>query len=226
MFHILTFIKEKNNKYSTFALKTLKLDSLITDTGNVDDLGTSGIYMYFLPYRIEIAKLINLVMLSTCVCHSVHGESQRGSASRGGSQDFCRRAVSNAWIRSIRDRLRNPAGMHSCSNMSLNITYQSVWSIRTFWIRRKHLESANVCIRIIFWTPFKPDSMPIGGFGGPKFFRFHAVFGKILQNLMLAPPPPGELAPPTRGNPGSATDAGLDGVGRTPTTGYVGLPRP
>ena len=32
---------------------------------------------------------------------------------------------------------------------------------------------------------------------GSKFFQFHAVFGKILQNRMLAPPP--------RGNPGSAT---------------------
>ena len=30
-----------------------------------------------------------------------------------------------------------------------------------------------------------------------KFFQFHAVFGKIWQNRMLAPPP--------RGNPGSAT---------------------
>ena len=37
----------------------------------------------------------------------------------------------------------------------------------------------------------------------PKFFRFHAVFRKIWQYRMLAPPPPGELAPP-RGNPGSA----------------------
>ena len=25
---------------------------------------------------------------------------------------------------------------------------------------------------------------------GPKFFQFHAVFGKIWQNRMLAPPPP------------------------------------
>ena len=39
---------------------------------------------------------------------------------------------------------------------------------------------------------------------GPKFFQFHAVFGKIGQNRMLAPPPE-ELAPPPRGNPGSAT---------------------
>ena len=39
----------------------------------------------------------------------------------------------------------------------------------------------------------------------PKFFQFHAVFGKIWQNHMLAPPPPlGELASPPRGNPGSA----------------------
>ena len=39
---------------------------------------------------------------------------------------------------------------------------------------------------------------------GSKFFQFHAVFGKFWQNRMLAPP--GELAPPPRGNPGSATD--------------------
>ena len=39
---------------------------------------------------------------------------------------------------------------------------------------------------------------------GSKFFQFHAVFGKIWQNRMLAPPP-GELAPPPRGNPRSAT---------------------
>ena len=38
---------------------------------------------------------------------------------------------------------------------------------------------------------------------GSKFFQFHAVFGKIWQNHMLVPP--GELAPPPRGNPGSAT---------------------
>ena len=34
---------------------------------------------------------------------------------------------------------------------------------------------------------------------GSKFFQFHAVFGKIWQNLMLAPLPP-------RGNPGSGTE--------------------
>ena len=38
---------------------------------------------------------------------------------------------------------------------------------------------------------------------GPKFSQFHAVFGKILQNRMLAPPPGGLASPPTR-NPGSA----------------------
>ena len=40
---------------------------------------------------------------------------------------------------------------------------------------------------------------------GFKFFQFHAVFGKIGQNRMLVPPPPG-LAPSPRGNPRSATD--------------------
>ena len=38
---------------------------------------------------------------------------------------------------------------------------------------------------------------------GPKFSHFHAVFGKIWQNSMLAPPPQ-RLAPPATGNPGSA----------------------
>ena len=36
-----------------------------------------------------------------------------------------------------------------------------------------------------------------------KFFQFHAVFRKIWQNRMLAPP--GELVPPPWGNLGSAT---------------------
>ena len=49
-----------------------------------------------------------------------------------------------------------------------------------------------------FWTRAPPP-------WGSKFFQFHAVFGEIWQNRMLAPPP-GELAPPPRGNPGSATD--------------------
>ena len=41
---------------------------------------------------------------------------------------------------------------------------------------------------------------------GFKFFQFHAVFGEIWQNRKLAQPPsPGGLAPPPRGNPGSAT---------------------
>ena len=43
----------------------------------------------------------------------------------------------------------------------------------------------------------------------PKFFRFHAVFGKIWQNRMLAPP--GELAPPW-GNPGSGSAAARLGI--------------
>ena len=42
---------------------------------------------------------------------------------------------------------------------------------------------------------------------GSKFLQFHAVFGKIWQNRMLAPPPsPTGLALPPRGNPGSATE--------------------
>ena len=37
---------------------------------------------------------------------------------------------------------------------------------------------------------------------GSKFFQFHAVFGKIGQNHMLAPP--GVLEPPPLGNPGKS----------------------
>ena len=40
-------------------------------------------------------------------------------------------------------------------------------------------------------------------FREPKFFQFHAVFGKIWQNGVLLGFP-GGLAPPPRGNPGSA----------------------
>ena len=39
---------------------------------------------------------------------------------------------------------------------------------------------------------------------GPKCSQFHAVFRKMWQNHMLVRPPPGGLAPPPTGNPGSA----------------------
>ena len=39
-----------------------------------------------------------------------------------------------------------------------------------------------------------------------KFCPFHAVFGKIEQIRVLAPPPPGGLEAPPWGNPGSATE--------------------
>ena len=38
-----------------------------------------------------------------------------------------------------------------------------------------------------FWTRAPPP--------GSKFFQFHAVFGKIWQNRMLAPPPPESWRP-------------------------------
>ena len=40
---------------------------------------------------------------------------------------------------------------------------------------------------------------------GPKFSQFHAFFGKFWQYHRLAPPPGGLAHPPT-GNPGSAPD--------------------
>ena len=48
-----------------------------------------------------------------------------------------------------------------------------------------------------FWTLAPP--LP----RGPNSFNFIQFFGKIWQNHVLAPP--GGLAPPPRGNPGSAT---------------------
>ena len=39
---------------------------------------------------------------------------------------------------------------------------------------------------------------------GSKFFQLHTVFGKISLNRVLASPP--GLAPPLRGDPGSATE--------------------
>ena len=59
-----------------------------------------------------------------------------------------------------------------------------------------------VCMRqwriyiVKFWTRSPPR--------GPKFFQFHAVFGKFWQNRMLAPPLE-SWRPPPGGNPGSAT---------------------
>ena len=40
------------------------------------------------------------------------------------------------------------------------------------------------------------------GARGTKFFKFHAIFGKIWQKRMLAPPP--------GGNPGSTTDINIE----------------
>ena len=62
---------------------------------------------------------------------------------------------------------------------------------------------------MIHWTaPYNYRDYPSSGVSrgargtcvprGPKFFQFHAVFGKIWQNCMLAAPP-GELAPHPRG---------------------------
>ena len=47
---------------------------------------------------------------------------------------------------------------------------------------------------------------------GPKCSQLHAVFRKIWQNRMLAPPPPhrGVLVPPSTGNPGSAPGQAYD----------------
>ena len=47
---------------------------------------------------------------------------------------------------------------------------------------------------------------------GPKFSQFHAVFRKIWQNHMLAPPP--------TGNPGSAPDDGYEMVFRHRAFGF------
>ena len=42
--------------------------------------------------------------------------------------------------------------------------------------------------------------------GGPKFFQSHADFWKFSVKSYVGAPSAGELAPPPRGNPGSATD--------------------
>ena len=47
---------------------------------------------------------------------------------------------------------------------------------------------------------------------GPNSFNFMQFWGKFGKNRMLAPPP-GELAPPPRGNPGSATELSTNGFG-------------
>ena len=53
-------------------------------------------------------------------------------------------------------------------------------------------------------TDLRGPRVPHAPSWGSKFFQFHAVLGKFWQNRMSAPPP-GKLASPPRGNPGSAT---------------------
>ena len=62
--------------------------------------------------------------------------------------------------------------------------------------------------------------------GGPIFFQFHAVLGKIWQNRILAPSP-GRLAPLREplgclpwGNPGSATVQCVAAGGQSPSHYY------
>ena len=45
----------------------------------------------------------------------------------------------------------------------------------------------------------------LGDAPGPKFLQFQIVFGENLAKSYVSAPP-GELAPPPLGNPGSATD--------------------
>ena len=54
---------------------------------------------------------------------------------------------------------------------------------------------------------------------GSKFFQFHAVLKKNFQNCILAPP--GELAPPPWGNPGSATAGCVHGTHKTTVSKIV-----
>ena len=76
----------------------------------------------------------------------------------------------------------------------------------------------NYFCRLIFALVLEPitlaDLRPVADLGAPrcappyglKFSQFHAVFRKIWQNHMLAPP--GGLAPPPMGNPGFAPVGG------------------
>ena len=53
-----------------------------------------------------------------------------------------------------------------------------------------------------------PRETPVADLGHPNSFNFNAVFGKIWQNRMLAPPPPlpGSWRPCPWGNPESAAE--------------------
>ena len=67
----------------------------------------------------------------------------------------------------------------------------------------------NFPLKKFNWTNEAANMLGVADLGGappphgPKFSQFHAVFWKILQNRILAPPPEGRRPLPT-GNPGSA----------------------
>ena len=76
----------------------------------------------------------------------------------------------------------------------LQHNFESVTLSVTFWLFFPSdpwldLSSQWRIYIVKFWTRPPP---------GLKFFQFHAVFGKIWQNRMLAPPPPG-VGPPLLG---------------------------
>ena len=69
-------------------------------------------------------------------------------------------------------------------------------NINNGWYNKPHLLIEKPCLAISASNYLKMTSGGSKGArwrppGGPKFFQFHAVLGKIWQNRMLAPPPRG-----------------------------------
>ena len=91
--------------------------------------------------------------------------------------------LSACWDTTPRDQT-SPPGSRACWEIrSMCRRYASYWNA-FFLGRRGH-------------APPPP--------GGPNSFNFMQSLGKFDKFVCWRPPPPGELAPPPRGNPGSAT---------------------
>ena len=91
--------------------------------------------------------------------------------------------------------LTTPGSLYDVSTILKKIITRS---LRFIYTERKRFLSLIV-------SRGSKGGVPARALPGSKFFQFHAVFGKIWQKRTLTPPPPGELASPPRGNPGSVT---------------------
>ena len=98
-------------------------------------------------------------------------------------------------LRNLKDLLRRKVVIPFTVMLQLCFRFVFI-TFKFLWNEAKYFQWRIYIVK--FWT--RPPPPP----GGPNSFNFMQFSGKIGKIICWRPP--GELAPPPRGNPGSATD--------------------